>query len=369
MERLEQHKSEYFDAARDHQRARMLNLVSEAWEDKVPVAAVNIDQGIGLSGVDATTYYVEKMKTIRFPTVTFAGASIEEAVEFLRMKSRDLDESERDPNRKGVNIILKAGETPSTAAITLDLKDVPMEEALRYVTELAGMKFKVEPHAVLVVPVTESTTEQYTRVYKVPPDFTSIDGGASAAPAAPADPFAPAGGGRRCGINASHKERRKRHSDGPGHSFPDGASAVFNPVTSQLIVKNTAPNLDLVETFVDSLKDKAPKLIYITTKFVEVSQKNIDELGFDWLLGPFNIPGSNRTFGTGGTVGNSANGSLTDQAGAYVDFPFLSPGVGGTPIGSNPISRGMRFRSRPLFLIRLTACSRQPRRSPAFFLA
>ena len=28
---------------------------------------------------------------------------------------------------------------------------------------------------------------------------------------------------------------------------------------------------------VDSLKDKAPKLIYITTKFVEVSQKNTDE--------------------------------------------------------------------------------------------
>jgi general secretion pathway protein D len=135
---------------------------------------------------------------------------------------------------------------------------------------------------------------------------------------------------------------------GQGIPFPDGASAVFNPVTSQLIVKNTAPNLDLVETFVDSLKDKAPKLIYITTKFVEVSQKNTDELGFDWLLGPFNIPGSNRTFGTGGTVGNSANGSLTDQAGAYVDFPFLSPGVGGTPIGSNPISRGMRFGSQAI---------------------
>lgn len=47
-------------------------------------------------------------------------------------------------------------------------------------------------------------------------------------------------------------------------------------------------------------------------------------------------------------MGNSANGSLTDQAGAYVDFPFLSPGVGGTPIGSNPISRGMRFGSQAI---------------------
>jgi len=343
MERLEQHKSEYYDSARDHQRARMLNLVSEAWEDKVPVAAVNVSADIGLSGVDATTYYVEKMKTIRFPTVTFAGASIDEAVEFLRMKSRDLDESERDPARKGVNIILKAGETPSTAAITLDLKDVPMEEALRYVTELAGMKYKIEPHAVLVVPVTESTTEQYTRVYKVPPDFQTLDGsgGGASAPAAPADPFAPAGGAAPTSTLAVRKGA-KDILMGQGIPFPDGASAVFNPVTSQLIVKNTAPNLDLVETFVDSLKNKAPKLIYITTKFVEVSQKNTDELGFDWLLGPFNIPGSSRAFGSGGTVGNSPNGPLTNQSGAYVDFPFTD--TAGSPVGgANAVSRGLRF--------------------------
>ncbi len=345
MERAEQHKSEYFDAARDHQRARMLNMVSEAWEDKVPAGAFAIDSQVGLATKDMSTYYVEKMKMIRFPSVQFAGATIDEAVEFLRMKSRDLDESERDPSRKGVNIILKAGDTPSSAQITLDLKDVPMEEALRYVTELAGMKFKVEPFAVLVVPVTESTTEQYTRVYKVPPDFQSMngDGGAGGAAAAPADPFAAkSDAGATSGLKA--RQSAKDILTAQGIPFPEGASAVFNPVTSQLIVKNTAPNLDLVETFVDTLKDKAPKLVYITTKFVEVSQKNTDELGFDWLLGPFNIPGSSGVFGSGGTVGNSPNGSLTDQSGSYVDFPFTYPG--GTPIGgNNPISRGMRFGS------------------------
>jgi general secretion pathway protein D len=98
----------------------------------------------------------------------------------------------------------------------------------------------------------------------------------------------------------------------------------------------------LVETFVDSLKDKAPKQIYITTKFVEVTQKNTDELGFDWLLGPFNIPGSQRSFGSGGTVGNSPNGSLTDSSGATTDFPFSNPG-GGPVGGSNTVSRGLRF--------------------------
>lgn len=343
MERLEQHKSEYYDSARDHTRAHMLNLVSEAWEQKVPAGAFSVDTQVGLATRDLSTYLVEKMKLIRFPSVQFAGATIDEAVEFLRMKSRDLDESERDPSRKGVNIILKAGDTPSTAQITLDLKDVPMEEALRYVTELAGMKFKIEPFAVLVVPVTESTTEQYTRVYKVPPDFTSMNGDSAAAPAPAADPFAaaPAGGGTS---GLKPKASAKEILVGQGIPFPEGASAVFNPVTSQLIVKNTAPNLDLVETFVESLKDKAPKLVYITTKFVEVTQKNTDELGFDWLLGPFNIPGSDRSFGSGGTVGNSQNGSLTGTSGGFADFPMTNPG--GTPVGgTNTVSRGMRFGS------------------------
>jgi general secretion pathway protein D len=341
MERVEQFKTGYYDSARDHQRARMLNMVTEGWEDKVPAAAAVIDPNIGATLKDASGMLIAKMKMIRFPTVSFAGATIEEAVEFLRMKSRDLD-NDPDPTQRGVNIILKPGDAPSTAAINLDLKDVPMEEALRYVTELAGMKYKVEPYAVLVVSQTDSNTEMFNRVYKVPPDFISNsgEGGGGAAPA-PADPFAPAGAAAAAATPA--RKGAKEVLTNAGVAFPDGSSAVFNPVTSELVVRNTAANLDLVETIVENLRGKAPKMIYITTKFVEVSQKNTNELGFDWLLGPFNLPGTSRAFGGGGTVGNSSNGSLTNQSGGYVDFPFLNPGAGGAPIGNNPISRGMRF--------------------------
>src|SRR5436190_19633854 len=132
-----------------------------------------------------------------FPQVQFQGASVEEAVEFLRIKSRDYDVFERDPSKKGVNLIIKPGVAPSTAQISLDLKDVPMAEALKYITELGQMKYKIEAFAVVVVPLSESTTELYTRTFRVPPDFlTSVGGGggAAAGAAAPADPFAPAGG-------------------------------------------------------------------------------------------------------------------------------------------------------------------------------
>ncbi|MEI6398731.1 MAG: tetratricopeptide repeat protein, partial [Pseudomonadota bacterium] len=149
MERIEREKSIYFDAARDHTRVKMLNDVNKLWEEQIPMRFDNITVEGG-SSLAPTRYYTEKMQRINFPTVQFQGASIEEAIEFLRIKSRDLDTFERDPAKRGVNIILKPGQAPSTASISLDLHDVPMVDALKYITELAGMKYKVEPYAVLV---------------------------------------------------------------------------------------------------------------------------------------------------------------------------------------------------------------------------
>ena len=343
MERVEMKRAEYFESARDHQRSRMLNMVNEAWEEKPPVRGLKIDSSL-IGGKEPSGYLQKKMQTIVFPQVAFSGASVEEAIDFLRMKSKELDTSETDPSKKGVNIILKQGESPSTTLITLDVRDVPMSEALRYVTDIAGMKFKIEPFAVLVVPVSETTTEQYTRIYKVPPDFLSMgSGGAPAAPApgaAPADPFAsggaaaPANGG---GSTLIPRQTAMQILIAQGIPFPEGSSAVFNSVSSQLIVKNTQPNLDLVESFVDSIRNLVPKQIYITSKFVEVSQKNTDELGFDWLLGGLGTA-SDRVFVGGGTTGNSG------VAATY-------PGALGTLAAAgalNPMSRGLRSGSKAI---------------------
>jgi general secretion pathway protein D len=218
-----------------------------------------------------------------------------------------------------------------------------MVEALRYITELAGMKYKVEPYAVVVVPISDVGSEQYTRTFKVPPDFLTSTGNAGEAPAAPAappDPFAPKGaaaGGGASGIQA--RPNARQILEGAGITFPEGSSAVFNASTSQLVVKNTQPNLDLVESFVDSLLKKVPQQIYVTCKFVEVSQKNTDELGFDWLLGQFNIPGSSAIFGAGGTAGNSANGPTS-----AANYPFIYPSSG-TTIGQYPVTAGNRSGS------------------------
>ncbi len=341
MEQVEQKRAQYFETARDHQRSRMLNMVNEAWEAKPPVRGLALDP-VMTGGTEPTVYLTRKMQELIFPQVQFSGASIEEAVEFLRVKSRDIDVTETDPAKKGVNIILKAGDTPVTASISLDLKDVPMVEALRYVTELAGMKYKVEPFAVLIVPVSDISDQQYTRIYKVPPDFLSMGGSDAAAPApASADPFAANAGGAAAASGLIQRKSALDILKAQGIPFPEGASAVFNQVTSQLIVKNTQPNLDLVEAFVDSIRGQGPKQIYITSKFVEVSQKNTDELGFDWLLGAF----GGEVQGGGGTDGNSG---LTTGVGLD-DVAY--PGSISSMIAAgslSPVSRGLRTGAKAI---------------------
>ncbi|HEY1049055.1 MAG TPA: hypothetical protein VGE39_04845, partial [Prosthecobacter sp.] len=71
-----------------------------------------------------------KARRIIFPTVRVENVSFDELIEFIRVKSRDLD-----PDKAGVQIFVKAG-APSDASITLDLKNIPLSELLSYVAEL-----------------------------------------------------------------------------------------------------------------------------------------------------------------------------------------------------------------------------------------
>ena len=64
------------------------------------------------------------------------------------------------------------------------------------------------------------------------------------------------------------------------------AFANYIASTSTLVVYNTLNNLDLIEQIIDVLRKDGPRQVRIMTKFIEVSQDNTDELGFDWIINP-----------------------------------------------------------------------------------
>ena len=141
--------------------------------------------------------------------------------------------------------------------------------------------------------------------------------------AAPADPFAGGAGAEKAGIKV-HKpiiELLKKIA-----TFAEGSSASLSP--SGLLVTNTSSELDKIESFVEANSITQPKQIKITTKFVEVTQENTDELSFDWLVTPFGLS-SNTLFGSGGTTGDGLA-----RTGADFVNPVNGVSIPGVP--SNP---------------------------------
>ena len=116
-----------------------------------------------------------------------------------------------------------------------------------------------------------------------------------------------------------------------GVEFPEGASANYISLSSRLIVKNTLPNLELVDALVETSEATKPTQVEIEAKFLEVSQNNLNELGFDWLLGQFALAGGSGVYGSGGTIGL---GRTIDSAGYPLDNP------GGNPVGANSNTSG-----------------------------
>ena len=90
--------------------------------------------------------------------------------------------------------------------------------------------------------------------------------------------------------------------------------------------------MDFVDALVDQANASQPKQVSIESKFIEINQNNLKELGFDWLLGPFSLNG--KVFGAGGTAGNQAPVNAAN-------FPFVDPATG-KPIGQNPATSGNR---------------------------
>jgi len=330
MEQVDLARTRVAEAAYNDTRASMITDVDKGWESPVR----RIDSGPSaileqpVMTVRGTQSINNKLDEIIIPRISFVDATLREVIEDIRRQATELDTAPEDEGDQGVNIVLKLDETAASQTITIDLASLPLREALDYVTRLANLKIKVEPYAVLIVPMNEQTDVLLTKEYRVPPGFiTSLPSGS-------ADAGTGEGGAVAVG-------KAKEFLESQGVLFPEGASANFLPSSSRLIVRNTQENLDLVDALVETSSATAPPQVEIESKFVEVSQDNLKELGFDWLLGQFAFPGGSGVYGGGGTTGDQFNAVNpgTGQGGPY--YPFLYPGTT-VPVGVNPLTAGNR---------------------------
>src|SRR5436309_1156269 len=429
-EKIDNAKYRYGEDAYNETRGRQLSEVQKGWEQPLRQYGSTAPEIFNpVSGnLSDTARMSNKLNSIIIPRVEFRDASVREAIEFLREQAIANDQAPE--GQRGVNIVLRSrrlGEIapapsppvapaataapagspgaeapaatparqalevpavtgPEAARVTISLTQIPLGEALRYIANQAALKVKVEPHAVLLIPLTEQSDELITKTYQVPAEFfggpldvgyylSAAVGGGGQAPGGAGQTIQPApvatdvieknaanfqsaaqiGSGyantsqsQALQTNVSTRQHlvndrqlvgradAKVYLQSMGVIFPAGSSATFFPHGGTLVVRNTADNLDMVDVLVEQANASGPKQVEIEAKFIEINQNNLKELGFDWLLGQFNI-GNHRVFGGGGTSGQISGPRV--PAGSP-DFPFAPPG--GPPVGQFPVTAGNR---------------------------
>lgn len=255
-----------------------------------------------------------KLQSIILPSVELEDATLDEAVNYFKEKSRDADLT-----KEGVNIVVKSSNVDSETAeknsvsstnstpvtptsqkneqhLNLELHEVPLAIALEYLAQQASVKLEVDPYAVLLVPSSRSTEKLLTQEYDVPSSFFS----AKETSALPVKDF----------------------FQSQGIEFPENSSATYSPSFNKLIIRNTPDNLELISTLIKSVIKSPPLQISIETKFIEINQNDLSELGFNWLLGSFSLGNSGLNMSGGG----SAAGLNTTA------YPFPTEGM--NPIGA-----------------------------------
>jgi len=376
-ERIDQARFKFDEHAYDEARARALEETQRGWARPTrrfdnlgdPHASGRVQRDEAGSTVATNN----KLRAIIIPNIEFRQTTIRDAIEFLRQQAKQLD-----PTGEGLNIVLRlsapgsrapgttttspaadsaipgteaaaAPQAPVATAdtrISLSLSRIPLDAALRYVAQQAGLKVKIEPYAVSIVPVSEDTTSLIQAEFKVPPGLfgssvgsfgaSALSQGASSATGGGGGGAGGIGGATRdvSGAGSSVIQRADAHKflEDSGVTFPNGASATYVAAGSRLVVRNTQENIDLIEAIITNNTPQVFKQIEIESKFVEITQANLKELSFAVNLGTSNIPGSKKLFVTGGSNVLPGITTPTDAQNVNVNTRSGSFGIQGNAI-------------------------------------
>ena len=301
----------------DRMKAEMLAQIRDTWTPPVK----RVTTGPRAAAQDTTMIsqakrrLEQKLKDIMIQKIEFVDAKIEDVVTYLHQQSL-VGDRDSAPGEKGVNILLRLsrpgqGAAPAAAAapaetdifaadearpassvgsgaagITMTMRDISLMDAIKYITDIAGLKYRIEERVVIIHRPDIALGELETRTYKVlPSTIDTMTGGGAGGMTAASTTDATEDlqlGMNRPTASADRPDIKKFLIDS-GIPFPENTSIVYIPAPPLLIVKNTSENLESFEQLLTKLN--VPSIqVQIEARFVEVGQNDLEELGLEWLL-------------------------------------------------------------------------------------
>jgi len=341
MERVAGAKSEYAGSAYDQTRAEILLQLDSQWEAKVNPRVENLrtSEALGEEQDRIQEVYANKLRQIIVPIVDLQDVSLGQAYDMIRVWSKEYDQSSVDDSQKGVNFVLNIGSDDSEwgksirqKRVTLNLRNMALTNVLDTVSQATGTQWRYEDHTVVVTPSGSADSSIHRRTFRVPPTF--MQDAANQATTGNDDPFAEDNGSNGAlSARVTAKEFLKKL----GVTFPEGAAAKYIHGTGSLMVSNTLQNIDLIEQYVTNYVQTESVQVVMKLTIIDVARSDLDELGFDWLIGA----NDGQTVVSGGTQGNGRD--VTSDITGSLDN--LSPVTSGLRSGDTMFDSGLIDRS------------------------
>ena len=120
------------------------------YQEGAPIAIAGNTYVLKKSSTMASATALEKkLQSILLPSVELSGAKIGDVVQFLQMRSVELD-----PAKKGVHMVLKLNGKPADQIplISFAAKQISLLEAIRTVTQMTGLSYRLDENIVFIEP-------------------------------------------------------------------------------------------------------------------------------------------------------------------------------------------------------------------------
>lgn len=208
----------------------------------------------------------------------------------------------------GVNIVPSSEIDMAEKKVTIKIKDMPLEEALRYILKSQELVYRIEEDAVWVATKEEIDNEKIdTRVYFLNQGigrFAEFSSQAATTSTAEEETGISAASSSTSSEVKTVKDLLENTVD-----WPKDSKLTLDERTGALIISNTPSNLEAIENILFNL-DITPIQVLIEARFLEVKVTDVDELGIEWKL--------NSAWGVKQNNANQAKHGFASNSG--VDF-------------------------------------------------
>ncbi len=270
------------------------------WSEAVlPLPAVKPESAGAAIATRTQSNMYQKLNRLIIDHIELEEASISAVVRHLVDLSKRLD-----PDKTGVSILLNMKEDSqlNVPTITMSFDDIPLIEVIRYICQGCDLRYRIEEHAVIIG--TDAIDPMDTRFFTVRTTLIASIPGAEDAASGEQTTFGEEGFFDAANTLAAPEGRTSRNVTSEalqaffverGIPFPEGSTIAYDRRAGKLVVRNTLENLRRLDSLLRELDIETP-LVLIEAKFIEITQTDLEDMGFQWLFSKDTYPTSGSTW-------------------------------------------------------------------------